>query len=141
MSVTEELRSLGRENSVWKLTSSSAKLLAEELGEADRPSVVLPMREVWVGGTRLPGMRPTVCLSEKKLLMVSHPGIFSSGKCQSWNRAGMVSISTYHDRVFEISMSDGQIVKMRGMIGEKRVEAMTERLYGAIKSAIEGSHA
>jgi hypothetical protein len=38
-------------------------------------------------------------------------------------------------------MSDGQIVKMRGMIGEKRVEAMTERLYGAIKSAIEGSHA
>lgn len=131
------LKSLGRENRLWKLTESSAGAIAAQLTEDDRPLVVLPMRDVWVAGSRLKGKRPTVCLSEQKLIVTYHPGLFSSMKCQDWKCSDMVSISDYLDRTFNVSFSDGLILKMRGLIGEKSVEAMTESFYKTTKSLIK----
>lgn len=133
----EGLMDLGKENSLWKLSTTSAKLLILESAGDDHPLVVLPMRDVCVAGSKLPGMKPTICLTNRKLIMVSHPGLFSSARCDSWLLAEIRSISLFHDRSFELSLLNGQTVKLRGMIGKGRVDAMTERLYETLKSILE----
>lgn len=130
----EALKRLGRDNRGWRLTASSAKAFAAQMVGDDRSLVVLPMRDVWVDGERLPGMKPTVCLSEKLLMITSHPGLFSRKQSRAWVCAVIISLSPYQDRQFEVTLRDQGTVRMRGMIGERRVDEMTERLYETLKS-------
>jgi hypothetical protein len=134
MDIIDPLKSLGQENPVWKLSISAAKRMATELQEGDHPLVVLPIRDVVESGTRIPGKRPTFCLSEKKLIMAYQPGIFSSSMCRSWLRADIVELSDYNDRSFTFRTSDGHSVTLRGMIGGRHVEGMTQRFYETLKT-------
>jgi hypothetical protein len=128
MDIIDTLKSLGQENPVWKLSISAAKRIATELQEGDYPLVVLPIRDVVESGTRIPGRRPTFCLSEKKLIMAHQPGILSSSVCHSWLRADIVELSDYDDRSFTFRTSDGHPVTLRGMVRGRHVEEMTQRL-------------
>jgi hypothetical protein len=135
----EEVKALGKENSVWRVTTSTAKVIAGQLDQDDHPVLVLPMRDVWIAGVRFRGMKPTVCLSRKRLVAVSHPGLLGRAVWESVDRASITNVSGYSDRSFDISLSDGRNVKMRGMIGQQRVDAMTERLYSEISSGVKRS--
>ncbi len=45
-------------------------------------------------------------------------------------------MSEYQGRSFSLTLSDGAQIKLRGMIGERKVDEMTERLYNALRSDI-----
>jgi hypothetical protein len=130
----EMLKALAKENSIWRLTTATARTIESQLAEDDSPIIVLPMRDVWIAGKRFRGMKPAVCLSKKSLLAVSRPGLLGRYICEKVDRDSIVSASAYGHRTFEIQLSDGREIKLRGMIGERRVDQMTERLYAEISS-------
>jgi hypothetical protein len=132
----EELKALGRENSVWRVKSSTAKIIVAQLEPDDRPVIVLPMRDVWISGVRFRGMKPTVCLSRERLVAVSHPGLLGRAILEKVDRTLFVAVSAFSDRSFEIRLSDGRDIKLRGMIGQQRVDTMTKRLYSEISSGL-----
>src|SRR5580700_5451506 len=134
MDKIEQLKALGKDNSVWRLTTSTAKTLASQLADDDPPVIVLPMRDVWISGNRFRGMRPTVCLSNRQLLAVSHPGLLGRAVSENVDRTSIVGVSALTDRTFEINLADGGKIKLRGMIGQRKVDQMTERLYSEIRS-------
>lgn len=136
MDPVAELKTLARENRLWRVTTSSAKIIVAQLDRDDQPIVVLPMRDVWIDGVRFRGMKPTVCLSRDRLVAVSHPGLLGRAVWETVDRALFVNVSPYSERSFEITLSDGRTVKLRGMIGERAVDAMTERLYSEINSGV-----
>ena len=135
----EELKTLGKENSVWRLNNSTGKILVSQFAQNDHPLFVLPMRDVWIAGVRFRGTRPTVCLSDQRLIAVSHPGLLARGVWVSFDRPSFVAVSEFSNRAFEIKLSDGRELKLRGMIGPGRVDAMTERLYAEISSGLPHS--
>lgn len=137
MAGIEELKALGSENSVWRLTTATARVIVAQLEQDDRPVIVLPMRDVWISGVRLRGMRPTVCLSRDRLVAVSHPGLLGRAVWEAIDRALFVAVSAFSDRAFTIRLSDSRDVKMRGMIGQQRVDMMTQRLYSEINSGLQ----
>jgi len=67
-------------------------------------------------------------------MITSHPGLFSRKQSRAWVCAVIISLSPYQDRQFEVTLRDQGTVRMRGMIGERRVDEMTERLYETLKS-------
>jgi len=91
------------------------------------------MRNVEDSGTRIPGIKPIFCASEKKLIMAYHP-MFASGTCRSWLRSNIVKLSDSEKRTFEVSTFDGQTVRLRGLIGERHVEEQTQRFYETLKT-------
>lgn len=95
------------------------------------------MRDVWISGVRFRGMKPTVCLARARLVAVSHPGLLGRAVCESMGRSLFVAVSAFSDRAFTTRLSDGRDTKMRGMIGEKPVDMMTERLYSEISSGLQ----
>jgi hypothetical protein len=134
----DEVKALGKEIPLWRVTTSSAKIIVSQFDEDDHPVIVLPMRDIWISGVRFRGMRPTVCLSFKRLVTVSHPGI--RGIWESIDRASIMSVSAYSDRTFGMSLSDGREVKVRGLIGKKKgFDLVTERLYSEISAGVNGS--
>jgi hypothetical protein len=135
----EELKALGKENSLWRVTGPTAKVVVGQLEPDDWPVVVLPMREIWISGVRFRGMRPTVCLSRERLVAVSHPGLLSRAHWETVDRKLFVAVSEFSKRSFEIKLSDGREIKMNGMIGQQRVDAMTKRLYSEISSGLQRS--
>lgn len=96
------------------------------------------MRDVWISDVRFPGMKPAVCLSRKRLVTISRPGLRGKPVWETIDRALIVNVSAMSDRTFEMALSDGRAVKMRGLIGQKRVDAMTERLRSEISSGMAG---
>jgi hypothetical protein len=134
MNRAEEVKALSRENSVWRLNTSTANRIVALLDESDHPIVVLPMRDIWISGARFRGMKPAVCLSGEQLIAVSRP--MFAAISETVRRDLIVGISDYSKRSFTLNLSDGREVKLRGMIGEKRVEQMTERLYSEISSGV-----
>ncbi|MGC2168334.1 MAG: hypothetical protein WA580_04450 [Acidimicrobiales bacterium] len=134
MDRVEEVKALAKDNSVWRVTTSTAKIIVSQLDEDDHPIVVLPMRDVWMSGVRFRGMKPKVCVSRKRLVVVSHPGLLSRAVWETIDKSLIASVSAYSDRTFDIGLSDGREIKVRGMIGQQRVDVMTERLYSEISS-------
>jgi len=135
----EDLKALGRENSVWRVKSSTAEIIVAQLELDDRPVIVLPMRDVWISGVRFRGMKPTVCLSRERLVAVSHPGLLGRAIWEKFDRKLFVAVSALTGRSFEISLSDGRDIKLRGMIGQGRVDMMTKRLHSEINSGLQHS--
>lgn len=131
------IKQLAKQNSIYRLNSASARTIAEALPAGDTPLVVLPMRDVWGNDGRLPGLKPVVCCSEQRLVATSKP-LFAT-KLLSWNSGDIASLSGYDNRTFEIRYRDGTIVKMRGLIGDRKGEAMTLRLYSALESMVARS--
>jgi hypothetical protein len=131
------IKELSRENSLWRLQTPAARSIAALLQADDVPLVVLPMRDVWINATKFPGIRAAVCLSRQKLVALSKP-LFTTN-CVSWSNADIASLSPYDNRTFEVSYRDGITVKMRGMIGERKVDEMTLSLYSAIESLVSRS--
>jgi hypothetical protein len=139
MDKIQEVKALGKENSVWSVRTSSAKVIVSQLEQDDHPLIVLPMRDVWISGVRFRGVKPTVCLSSQRLVVLSRPGFSGRVIWERIDRALMVEVSPYSHRAFEVSLSDGRVLKMRGMIGQERVEAMTERLCSEISAGVNRS--
>jgi hypothetical protein len=108
----------------------------QQLDAGESALLVLPMREVWRSGTRMPGMKPTVCLTDRQLVAVTHPGLLGKVKSEVVTRSEVSAISDYQDRSFFLTLSDGERIKLRGMIGERKVDEMTERLYAALQADI-----
>jgi hypothetical protein len=82
-------------------------------------------------------MRPTVCLTDRQLVAVTHPGLLGRTRCEVINRREVSALSPYEDRSFHVTLSDGREVGLRGMIGERLVDEMTERLYTALRSGVQ----
>jgi hypothetical protein len=53
MAKIEQLKALGKDNSVWRLTTLTAKTLVSQLADDDPPVIVVPMRGVWTSVERL----------------------------------------------------------------------------------------
>lgn len=133
----QDLKTLGRENRGWRLNTASAKVIIDQLAPDESAVLVLPMRDVWRSGDRVPGMKPTVCLTDRRLIAVTHPGLLGRARCEVVDRRGVTALSKYEDRSFCLILSDGEQVKLRGPIGERRVDQMTERLYAALQTSIQ----
>ena len=129
----EQVKALARENRGWRLSTSISSRIVDRLDEDDQPIVVLPMRDVWIDGVRFGGMRPVVCLSRKRLVAVSRPWVREVWEVL--DRVLFVDVSAYSDRSFEITLSDGRHVKLRGLIGILG-EERTDRLYAEISSGL-----
>jgi hypothetical protein len=138
MADVEQVKALGKGIALWSITNSTAKIIVSQLEQDDRPVMALPMRDVWISGARFRGIRPTVCLTLKRLVAVSHPGILSRGISETLDRASIVSVSSYDDRAFSMNLSDGRVVKLRGLIGTKKgFDVHYERLYSEISSGVK----
>ncbi|HEV3382511.1 MAG TPA: hypothetical protein VG142_16215 [Trebonia sp.] len=137
MDKIEKLKALGKENSLWRVNSSEARIIVAQLEQDDRPVVVLPMRDVWISGVRFRGMKPTVCLSRERLVAVSRPGLRAIW--EKVDRTLFVAVSAFSGRSFEIRLSDGRDIRLRGLIGLQRVDMMTKRLHSEISSGLQRS--
>lgn len=133
----EDLKELGRQNRLWRLNTGAARVIVEHLAPDESPLLVLPMRDVWVAGTRMPGMRPTVCLTDRQLVAVTRPGLLGKANCEVVDRSQVTGLSAYENRSFCVALSHGSEVRLRGMIGEGAVDEMTERLYAALQSGVQ----
>jgi hypothetical protein len=71
--------------------------------------------------------------------VVSHPGLLGRAVSEKIDRKSIVGVSALADRTFEINLSDSGKIKLRGMIGRRRVDQMTERLYSEIRSGTKHS--
>jgi len=81
-------------------------------------------------------MRPAVCLTDRQLIAVTRTGLLGKPRYETVNRSEVTALSSYEDRSFCLTLSDGSQVKLRGMIGERRVDEMTERLYAGLRTAV-----
>lgn len=136
MNQLEELKNLGRENRLWRLGTVSAEVIVQQMTPDESPMLVLPMRDVSRAGVKLAGMKPTVCLTDRQLVAVTLPGLLGKPKVEVVRRGEIAAISDYQGRSFAMTLSDGEQVKLRGMIGERKVDEMTERLYAELKGGI-----
>jgi hypothetical protein len=134
MDVVETLKSLGSADRFWRLGNATAQRIALELDSDDRPLSVLPMRDVVVSGRKIPGMKPTVVVSEKKLITVHMPRF--TRNVTTWLRSDIQELSGFSDRTCTFSTSDGQTVRIRGLYGslDKKYEKMTQLFYQSLST-------
>jgi hypothetical protein len=120
------LRKLGRQNSFWRLVRSSENAIVALMANDEVPELVLPMRDVWIGGTRQNGIRPTVTLTDRQIIVITYASRWRSAKYVTFNRSDIVHVSDYSGRAFEMTLANGTMLKMRGLIGDDK---MPLRLY------------
>ncbi len=131
-----ELRHLARAYQLGGITRTYARAIATLMSDDEVPELVLLERDVWISGKRLSGIRPDVCLTNKQVIVVNYASRFRPSKYEVIDRASIVSVSEYAKRTFEMQLSDGRCIKIRGLIGGKRQDDMTRNLYDRIRSKL-----
>ena len=131
-----EIKRLSREYEFLGLKRSGLLAFAALMSDNEVPELVLMERDVWISGKRLSGMRPGVCLTDRQVIVVNYASRFRPSKYEVIDRASIVSVSEYAKRTFEMQLSDGRCIKIRGLIGGKRQDDMTRNLYDRIRSKL-----
>ena len=133
----DELKRLARQNALFALGKPIATIIDSLMSADEVPLVVVPMRDVWMSGTRLKGIRPLVTVTDRQVIVVTYMGRLiwrGPPKHVRFNRSDIVQISEYSGRAFEMTLANGQTVKMRGLIGGKHEDQMPLHLYQIISN-------
>jgi len=125
----DELKRLARDNLTFILISSRAAAINSLMSDDEVPQVLVPMRDVWVAGTRLKGVRPVVTVTDRQIIVITYSSRWRPPKYVTFNRSEIKEVSGYSKRAFEMTLANGTTVKMRGLIGGKTEDKMPLRLY------------
>ncbi len=98
------------------------------------PLIVAEMRDVWMSGKRINVMRPLVTVTDQQVIFPISLGWWRPPKYVGISRSDIVQISEYSGRAFEMTLANGQTVKMRGLIGGKHEDQMPLHLYQIISN-------
>ena len=124
-----ELKRLARANPAYVLINSRAAAINSLMSVDEVPEFLVPMRDVWISGTRLKGVRPVVTVTDRQVIVITYSSRWRPPKYFTFNRRDIAAVSDYSDRGFEMTIANGQTVKMQGLIGGKAEDTMPLHLY------------